>query len=239
MDPDEITPVPNTSQASQAPNTSIDPTALESNASQPDAHLAVYLYPRPADQGNDESSTSAVSDSKRGCNLSCGIQWGEVPQKFARWKISHSLIGWKFSLRVGALLATVVFAMNAAILIWTLASHHEIGNGRAVLYRGNCQTVRSKNTWIHLYINVASTLLLSASNFSMQCLSAPTRKDTDRGAFEEKVDGYRHPKFSQHLSTGQQESHRLVAPGHDFTLAPSLVSSHSLVALLIILRTSC
>lgn len=186
MDPDEITPVPNTSQASQAPNTSIDPTALESNASQPDAHLAVYLYPRPADQGNDESSTSAVSDSKRGCNLCCGIQWGEVPQKFARWKISHSLIGWKFSLRVGALLATVVFAMNAAILIWTLASHHEIGNGRAVLYRGNCQTVRSKNTWIHLYINVASTLLLSASNFSMQCLSAPTRKDTDRAHSRKK-----------------------------------------------------
>lgn len=111
---------------------------------------------------------------------------GGVSQKFARWKISHSLIGWKFSLRVGALLATVVFAMNAAILIWTLASHHEIGNGRAVLYQGNCQTVRSKNTWIHLYINVASTLLLSASNFSMQFLSAPTRKDTDRAHSRKK-----------------------------------------------------
>lgn len=35
------------------------------------------------------------------------------------------------------------------------------------------------NTGIHLAINALSTILLSSSNYCMQCLSAPTRKELD------------------------------------------------------------
>ncbi|OJJ82358.1 uncharacterized protein ASPGLDRAFT_531052 [Aspergillus glaucus CBS 516.65] len=35
-------------------------------------------------------------------------------------------------------------------------------------------------TGAHLVINILSTLMLAGSNFTMQCLCAPTRKDLDR-----------------------------------------------------------
>lgn len=34
--------------------------------------------------------------------------------------------------------------------------------------------------WTHLVINILSTLLLGASNYSMQCLSSPTRSEVDK-----------------------------------------------------------
>ena len=36
------------------------------------------------------------------------------------------------------------------------------------------------NFWLHMVINILSTSLLGASNYSMQCLSAPTRRDIDK-----------------------------------------------------------
>jgi hypothetical protein len=33
---------------------------------------------------------------------------------------------------------------------------------------------------IHLLINILSSLLLAASNYAMQCLSAPTRRDIEK-----------------------------------------------------------
>ncbi|KAF2126203.1 hypothetical protein P153DRAFT_388946 [Dothidotthia symphoricarpi CBS 119687] len=48
------------------------------------------------------------------------------------------------------------------------------------LYMGNCARTRKINVWIHLIINIISTLLLSASNYCMQVLSAPSRKELAR-----------------------------------------------------------
>jgi hypothetical protein len=36
------------------------------------------------------------------------------------------------------------------------------------------------NVWVHLAINAVSAVLLSASNYCMQCLSAPTRKEINK-----------------------------------------------------------
>lgn len=40
--------------------------------------------------------------------------------------------------------------------------------------------------WLHLVINLLSTLLLGASNYTMQCLSAPTRNDINK-AHQQRV----------------------------------------------------
>lgn len=42
------------------------------------------------------------------------------------------------------------------------------------------RTVNAWTTWLHLLINSLSSLLLSASNYTMQCLSSPTRGEVDR-----------------------------------------------------------
>ncbi|KAE9390053.1 hypothetical protein BT96DRAFT_738538, partial [Gymnopus androsaceus JB14] len=49
-----------------------------------------------------------------------------------------------------------------------------------VVYQGDCNTVDHLDIGIHLVINILSTLLLGASNYIMQSLSAPTRTEIDQ-----------------------------------------------------------
>lgn len=50
----------------------------------------------------------------------------------------------------------------------------------AELYQGSCSVTKNWGTGMHLVINVLSTALLAASNYVMQCLSAPSRADIDK-----------------------------------------------------------
>lgn len=47
------------------------------------------------------------------------------------------------------------------------------------MFDGNCDKARKLNTVAHLAVNILGVILLSASNFSMQVLSAPTRTEVD------------------------------------------------------------
>ena len=51
--------------------------------------------------------------------------------------------------------------------------------GQSILYRGNCDVSARANLWIHLAINIIGTGVLASSNFFMQSLVAPTRKEVD------------------------------------------------------------
>ncbi|KAF2834551.1 hypothetical protein M501DRAFT_922725, partial [Patellaria atrata CBS 101060] len=75
---------------------------------------------------------------------------------------------------------TLCFAINFSAMIWVLARHQISYEGRAILFNGECSKASHINSGIHLVINVLSSLLLGASNYSMQCLSAPTRLDVDK-----------------------------------------------------------
>lgn len=48
------------------------------------------------------------------------------------------------------------------------------------LHRGDCTSVRSWDRGIHIIINILSTLLMGASNLTLQLIAAPTRKEVDR-----------------------------------------------------------
>lgn len=54
------------------------------------------------------------------------------------------------------------------------------------LFEGSCSRVKSNDTIYHILINILSTLLLGASNLSMQLLAAPTRREVDRAHSEGK-----------------------------------------------------
>jgi len=47
------------------------------------------------------------------------------------------------------------------------------------LYSGSCDKTRENGLWLRLGINALSTLLLSGSNYTQQCLAAPTRSEID------------------------------------------------------------
>jgi hypothetical protein len=101
--------------------------------------------------------------------------------KSGRWnwfrRCQSRFSGWRFGVLNFATWTLVVGSLNLAITIWgSIASKENQG----LLDAGDCDQIKRVNTGIHLLINVFSTVLLSGSNYCMQCLSAPTRKEVDR-----------------------------------------------------------
>lgn len=48
------------------------------------------------------------------------------------------------------------------------------------IFNDDCVTAKKLNLWLHLLINVLSTILLGISNFYMQLLVVPTRHEVDK-----------------------------------------------------------
>ncbi|EXJ85156.1 hypothetical protein A1O3_05831 [Capronia epimyces CBS 606.96] len=90
----------------------------------------------------------------------------------------HSrLYGWRTGALFAASFAGISFLINLVVLVWL--STHRSSSGLVELFNGSCSKVENMDLWVHLAINALSTLLLGGSNYCMQCLCAPTRKDVD------------------------------------------------------------
>jgi hypothetical protein len=89
--------------------------------------------------------------------------------------------GWRMGVLVGCCTSAFVLCCNIAIVI--VASQARGGyknDGIADLIIGSATATSNWSTTAHLVINIFSTMLLGASNYTMQVLSSPTRKDIDR-----------------------------------------------------------
>lgn len=53
-------------------------------------------------------------------------------------------------------------------------------DGIWMVYAGSCVATENKDTWVHLGLNVVATILLASSNYCMQLLSAPSRREVDK-----------------------------------------------------------
>ncbi|KAF4470042.1 hypothetical protein FALBO_3056 [Fusarium albosuccineum] len=94
-------------------------------------------------------------------------------------KTGKELTGWRAGASYFAMAALLSLLLNIILAIWvpTLESfHHGIG----VLWTGSCRTVSLYNKLIHFGISAITTLLLSGSNYCMQCLTAPTRQNLQK-----------------------------------------------------------
>ena len=91
----------------------------------------------------------------------------------------RKLEGYHFGVLWCAGVAALVLIINLILTIWAVAESGVQG-GLGTLQDGSCKRTTSLTFWIHLAINVLSTLLLGASNYSMQCLSSPTRSEIDK-----------------------------------------------------------
>ena len=91
----------------------------------------------------------------------------------------YNATGWRAGALLAALLATASLLLNLAVIIWASKTH---GTASAIVevLQGDCKKIQKANTWIHLGINIISAALLSGSNYYMQCLSAPTRKEVNK-----------------------------------------------------------
>ncbi|RDW85190.1 hypothetical protein BP6252_02780 [Coleophoma cylindrospora] len=86
--------------------------------------------------------------------------------------------GWKVGVVVCAAIASTVCALNICLTAWAI-NKHSVDDGLSSLFTGSCTEVARISLWIHLGINAMSTMLLSASNYTMQIISSPTRKEVD------------------------------------------------------------
>ena len=90
--------------------------------------------------------------------------------------------GWHTGVLASATSAMVVLSINVGLTIYAATNpEYKMTRARGVgtLYEGSCHKSRTMGLWLHLGINVLSTALLAGSNYTQQCLSAPTRSEID------------------------------------------------------------
>lgn len=92
---------------------------------------------------------------------------------------SKELQGYHFGVMCCTVVATLVAIINTIFISWAIGSFGVQG-GLGTLQQGSCHETNVLTLWIHLVINILGTLLLGASNYSMQCLSSPTRGEIDK-----------------------------------------------------------
>jgi hypothetical protein len=69
--------------------------------------------------------------------------------------------------------------VNFLLTVWASVKFG-LDGGIGTVYEGACSTVSAWSFWLHILINGLSSMLLSASNYTMQCVTAPTRRECDR-----------------------------------------------------------
>ena len=136
----------------------------------------------------DQTSPSPTRLDHSNQNLNKALPKPPSRIHFARQKLVslyyhrlRKLEGYRFGVLWCAGVGALVLIINLILTIWAVAKFGAYNNhGLGTFYNGSCKRTASLTFWIHLVINVLSTLLLGASNYSMQCLSSPTRNEVDK-----------------------------------------------------------
>ncbi|KAH7076743.1 hypothetical protein BKA63DRAFT_288711 [Paraphoma chrysanthemicola] len=106
------------------------------------------------------------------------LQWfdGAITRMMGRTRFH----GWRMGILLGCCMSTIVLGINIAILVLGATREGGFKDGFAVPMSGVAEDVSWWSSAFHILINALSTLLLAASNYTMQVLSSPTRKDIDK-----------------------------------------------------------
>ncbi|KAI9850909.1 MAG: hypothetical protein M1824_003016 [Vezdaea acicularis] len=148
-------------------------------------HPEVELTPYPPSYNNDPHSTFRDNASYRSSAPLLDPQAGPSrPQSLLsvssikKWR-RRRMTGWRGGVVSCAFTAGTVLIINSSFLIWGLVKR-DASSGFGTIFEGRCTKEKSLTLWIHLAINILSTVLLSASNYCMQVLSAPTREEVNK-----------------------------------------------------------
>ena len=88
--------------------------------------------------------------------------------------------GWHTGVLACAACTVVVLFINVGLTVYAATNPlYRMERGIGKLYEGGCDTSKTIGLWLDLGINALSTLLLSGSNYTQQCLAAPTRSEID------------------------------------------------------------
>jgi hypothetical protein len=104
-----------------------------------------------------------------------------IPSKAVdNWKQRSRFNGWQWGILTGSAICTLVLLVNCVLVVLGASSKTGYNKGIATIITGSADQVSRWSTSLHIMINVLSTLLLSASNYAMQVLTAPTHDECVR-----------------------------------------------------------
>jgi len=110
--------------------------------------------------------------------LLSGAQYREINHQQEPEKTSI-LQGWRFVALLSCILVGISLCFNVAFTIYVLQTYPPGVNGIGDLGAKSCDVVLSATTKIHIGINALAAILVAASNYNMQCMTAPSRSDID------------------------------------------------------------
>ena len=87
--------------------------------------------------------------------------------------------GWRLGDVYCAAVVAASLVLNVTVTIWA-SKTFGLSGGIGTIHRDTCPSIKHIGLWVHVAINVISTILLGASNYCMQCLCSPTRREVDK-----------------------------------------------------------
>jgi hypothetical protein len=87
---------------------------------------------------------------------------------------------WRLGLLIGCGASGLVLIINITILLVGAFHYGGFQNGIGTLAQGQSRSITHRSTAYHVLINLASTILLTSSNYCMQVLCSPTREEVDQ-----------------------------------------------------------
>ena len=106
---------------------------------------------------------------------------GPAAAAFPNLKQSETLTGptgWRFGTLVASYMVGTCLVINILFLLFAIAFAH-VSDGTGTLFKGDCARARILDTGVHVIINGLATAVVGASNYTMQCLAAPSRSEVN------------------------------------------------------------
>lgn len=133
----------------------------------------LWLYHTASlDMHNIEEPSDRASIDDEGTSLSKTNEEVKKPRTGYEWKNGASIC---LCAAASILFLNILFTIIAA----SRAQQSSRSFEAETIFEGSCTKAKRWSTGFHILINVLGTILLGASNYCMQCLSAPSRKDVD------------------------------------------------------------
>lgn len=132
----------------------------------------------PAADLRSTGTTGAIRAWYSRIILRSGKGYSPLLDKIPETTVLH---GWRFGALFSCVLVGICLTLNVVATIYVRKNYPPGIDGLGVLMEGDCKKVRSYDSKLHYAINVIATVLVGASNYNMQCLTAPTRNEIDKG----------------------------------------------------------
>ncbi|KAE8358689.1 hypothetical protein BDV27DRAFT_169261 [Aspergillus caelatus] len=88
--------------------------------------------------------------------------------------------GWRFGALASCILVGICLGLNVAATIYVRVTYPPSSDNLGIMQENDCNHIHSVDSRLHYALNVIATVLVSASNYNMQCLTAPTRDEVDQ-----------------------------------------------------------